>query len=92
MSTKVAMTAHLSEHQECTVCHCFASNGYILRDYSMSRFVCNECYPGLSAEYPVAEKIVEIKRSALERIIPEGKKPGFHAGYLMGKKESNDSG
>lgn len=88
MGAKVAMTAHLSEHQECTGCHCYANNGYILRDNSMSRFVCEECYPSLSAEYPLAVKVVEFNRSAIESIVPEGKKPGFHAGYLMGSKKA----
>ena len=31
MSTKIAMTAHLPEHQECTACHCYTSAGYMLR-------------------------------------------------------------
>lgn len=88
MSTKVAMAVHLPEHQECTACHCYTSKGYMLRDNSLSRFVCEECYPGVASEYPAAEKIVEINRRALSSLVPEGKKPGFHAGYLMGTKET----
>lgn len=92
MNTKVAMVAHLNEHQECTSCHCYTSTGYMLKDSSLSRFVCDECYPGMSSEYPLALKVVEINRHALSNLVPEGKKPGFHAGYLMGKKEIAGSG
>lgn len=92
MSTKIAMIAHLPEHQECTVCHCYTSTGYMLKDNSLSRFVCEECYPNMSSEYPVAAKVVEINRRALSSLVPEGKKPRFQAGYLMGKKETARSG
>ena len=87
MSTKIAMTAHLPEHQECTACHCYTSAGYMLKDNSLSRFVCEECYSGMSSEYPLAAKVVEINRRTLSSLVPEGKKPGFQAGYLMGKKD-----
>jgi hypothetical protein len=92
MSGKIAMAAHLPEHQECTSCHCFTRNGYYLRDSSMARLVCGECYSTFGSEYPLADRIVEIRREELEKIAPEGKKPGFHAGYLMGKKETTDTG
>lgn len=92
MSTKIAMTAHLPEHQECTACHCYTSAGYMLKDNSLSRFVCEECYSGMSLEYPVATKVVEINRRMLSSLVPEGKKPGFQAGYLMGKKDVAGSG
>lgn len=91
MSAKIAMIANLPEHQECTACHCFTNTGYMLRDNSLSRFVCEECYPGMSSEYPVAAKVVEINRHTLSSLVPEGKKPGFLAGYLMGKKEVTGS-
>ena len=64
----------------------------MLKDNSLSRFVCEECYPGMSSEYPVAAKVVEINRRTLSSLVPEGKKPGFLAGYLMGKKEATASG
>lgn len=92
MSTKIAMFVHLPEHQECTVCHCYTNTGYMLKDNSLSRFVCEECYPGMSSEYPVATKVVEMNRRALSNLVPEGKKPGFQAGYLMGKKDIAGSG
>lgn len=92
MSIKLAMAAHLPEHQECTTCHCYTSSGFMLKDNSLSRFVCEECYPSIAAEYPIAAKVVEINRRALSNLVPEGKKPGFQAGYLMGKKEAAGSG
>lgn len=92
MSVKIAIAVHLSEHKECTACHCFTDTGYILKDDLMSRFVCEDCYAGISSEYPLASKLVEIDRQALNSLIPEGKNPGFHAGYLMGKKENTASG
>lgn len=93
MSRKIAMITHLLEHQECTSCHCFAQNGYILRDNSMARFVCEDCYEiSSSGEYPLAAKTLEIRKSIVDQLVPEGKKPGFHAGYLMGKKENTDVG
>lgn len=93
MSRKIAMITHLPEHQECTSCHCFAQNGYILRDSSMARFVCEDCYEAnRSGEYPLAAKIVETRKSIVDQLVPEGKKPGFHAGYLMGKRENTDVG
>ena len=93
MNRKIAMIARLPEHQECTSCHCFSQNGFILRDSSMARFVCEECYETtFSRDYPLAVKVVEVNMNAVEQIAPEGKKPGFHAGYLMGKKEVADTG
>ena len=93
MSRKIAMITRLPEHQECTSCHCFSQNGYMLRDSSMARFVCQECYETTgSRDYPLAAKVVEVSMNAVEQIAPEGKKPGFHAGYLMGKKEVTDTG
>lgn len=38
-------------------------------------------------DYPLAAKIVELSTNAIEQIAPEGRKPGFHAGYLMGKRK-----
>lgn len=93
MSRKIAMITWLPEHQECTSCHCFSQNGYILRDSSMARFVCEDCYETtFSRDYPLAAKVVELWKNAIDQIAPEGKKPGFHAGYLMGKKEVTDAG
>lgn len=93
MSRKIAMITRLPEHQECTSCHCFSQNGYILRDSSMARFVCEECYETtFCRDYPLAPKVVELGKNAIEQIAPDGKKPGFHAGYLMGKKEVTDTG
>ena len=87
------MITRLPEHQECTSCHCFSQNGYILRDSSMARFVCEDCYETSgSRDYPLAAKVVEVGKNAIDQIAPEGKKPGFHAGYLMGKKEVTDAG
>lgn len=87
------MITRLPEHQECTSCHCFSQNGYMLRDSSMARFVCEECYETTGrSDYPLAAKVVELSMNAIEQIAPEGKKPGFHAGYLMGKKEATDAG
>ena len=31
MSTKIAMRAKLTEHQECTGCHCHSKEGYMIR-------------------------------------------------------------
>ena len=93
MSRKIAMITRLPEHQECTSCHCFSQNGYILRDSSMARFVCEDCYETSgSRDYPLAAKVVEVGKNAIDQIAPEGKKPGFHAGYRMGKKEVTDAG
>lgn len=93
MSRKIAMITRLPEHQECTSCHCFSQKGYILRDSSMARFVCEECYETTgSRDYPLASKIVEMSKTTLLQIVPEGKKLGFHAGYLMGKKEVTATG
>lgn len=93
MSRKIAMITRLPEHQECTSCHCFSQNGYILRDSNMARFVCEECYEETySRDYPLAVKVVEVNSNAIEQIAPEGRKPGFHAGYLMGKRENTDAG
>lgn len=93
MNRKIAMITRLPEHQECTSCHCFSQNGYILRDSNMARFVCEECYETTeSRDYPLAQKIVEMSKRAVDKIVPEGKKPGFHAGYLMGKKEVTNTG
>lgn len=93
MSRKIAMITRLPEHQECTSCHCFSQNGYILRDSSMARFVCEDCYETSgSRDYPLAAKVVEVGKNAIDQFAPEGKKPGFHAGYLMGKKEVTDVG
>lgn len=92
MSSKIAMAASLTEYQECTSCHRHTGTGYMLRDKSLSRFVCEECYEDLSSEYSLASKVIEIKRSVLKGFFPEGQKFGFHAGYLMGKKETVGNG
>lgn len=93
MSRKIAMMTRLTEHQECTSCHCFSQNGYILRDSSMARFVCEDCYEkDRSGDYPLAIKIVEIRKGIVDQLAPEGKKPGFHAGYLMGKRQNSNAG
>lgn len=93
MSRKIAMITHLPEHQECTSCHCFSQNGYILRDSNMARFVCEECYEEIGNEdYSLASKIVEVRKNVIDQLVPDGKKPGFHAGYLMGKKDTTSAG
>lgn len=93
MSRKIAMITRLPEHQECTSCHCFSQNGYILRDSSMARFVCEDCYETSgSRDYLLAAKVVEVGKNTIDQLTSEGKKPGFHAGYLMGKKEVTDAG
>ena len=92
MNTTIAMIACLPEHQECTACHCFANNGYFLRNNAMSRFVCEECYPAFASEFPVASKVIEVNRAALTNLVPDGKKPSFHAGYLLGKKDLTGDG
>ena len=92
MSRKIAMITRLPEHQECTSCHCFSQNGYMLRDSSMARFVCEECYETTGRrDYPLAAKVVEVSMNAVEQIAPEGKKPGFHAGYKIVVKKMIDS-
>ena len=35
MSTKIAMRAKLTEHQECTGCHCHAKEGYMIKSDSL---------------------------------------------------------
>lgn len=92
MNTKIAMIAHLPEHQECTACHCYTSVGYMLKDNSLSRFVCEDCYSNMASDYPVTAKVAEINRHVLSTIVSEGKKPGFQAGYLMGNKEITENG
>jgi hypothetical protein len=92
MSRKVAMVTHLAEHQECSGCHCYAQEGYMLQDSSMSRFICSACYEDVQNQYPLASKVVEIKKEDLAVVVPEGKKPGFQAGYLIGKKEAMGDG
>lgn len=93
MSGKIAIITHLSEHQECTSCHCFSENGYILRDSNMARFVCENCYEmNESSDYFLARKIVEIKKNIINQIAPATEKVGFHAGYLMGRRINSDVG
>lgn len=92
MNTKIAMRVCLPEHQECTICHCYTKEGYMLRDSNMFRLVCEECYHTVADQYPAAEKVVEIRKSALNAMMSGGRKTGFHMGYLMGRRESTPNG
>lgn len=89
MSTKIAMRAKLTEHQECTGCHCHAKEGYMIKSDSLTRFVCEECYRELTNEYPLSNFTVSISRGELAKLIPEGRKPSFKAGYFLGKREGD---
>lgn len=90
MSMKIAMSARLTEHQECTGCHCHSKEGYMIKSDSITRFVCEECYRELSGEYPLSKFTVSISREALAKLVPEERKPNFKAGYFLGKREGND--
>lgn len=74
------------------MCHCYTKNGYMLRESNMFRFVCEECYETAAGQYPAAKKVVEISKPALNAMIPDGRKPGFHMGYLMGRRENTADG
>ena len=87
MSIKIAMRAKLTEHQECTGCHCHAKEGYMIKSDSLTRFVCEECYRELSNEYPLSNFTVSISRGELAKLIPEDRKPSFKAGYFLGQRE-----
>ena len=89
---KKAVPVKLQEMRECAKCHCFSQEGYLLRDSQTARFVCAECYGEAREEYPVAQKVVELKRTALEALLSRNDRPGFHAGYLLGKKEIREDG
>lgn len=89
MSTKIAMRAKLTEHQECTGCHCHSKEGYMIKSDSLTRFVCEECYRELAGEYPLSNFTVSINREALAKLIPEDRKPSFKAGYFLGKREGD---
>ncbi len=87
---KIGIPKRLRELKECTGCHAYTQSGYELRDNNSTRFVCEDCFRNVAAEYPLCGYLIEICRNVIERIVPEGKKPSFQAGYLLGKKE--DSG
>lgn len=89
MSTKIAMSAKLTEHQECTGCHCHSKEGYMIKNDSLTRFVCEECYRELAGEYPISNFTVSISREELAKLIPENRKPSFKAGYFLGKREGD---
>ena len=91
MSTKIAMRAKLTEHQECTGCHCHAKEGYMIKSDSLTRFVCEECYRELAGEYPLSNFTVSISREELAKLVPEDRKPSFKAGYFLGKREGDKS-
>ena len=91
MSTKIAMRAKLTEHQECTGCHCHAKEGYMIKSDSLTRFVCEECYRELVGEYPLSKFTVSISREELAKLIPENRKTSFKAGYFLGKREGDNS-
>lgn len=91
MSTKIAMRVKLTEHQECTGCHCHAKEGYMIKSDSLTRFVCEECYRELAGEYPLSNFTVSISREELTKLIPEDRKPSFKAGYFLGKREGDAS-
>lgn len=74
------------------MCHCYTKDGYMLRESNMFRFVCEECYETAAAQYPAAKKVVEISKQALNAMMPDGRKPGFHMGYLMGRRENTADG
>lgn len=87
MSRRIAMITRLPEHQECTFCHCFSQNGYMLRDSNMARFVCEECYKTSgNRDYPLAAKIVELSTNAIEQIAPEGENQAFMLAILWEKR------
>ena len=92
MREKLAVPALPQESQECAVCHCFTQEGYTLRDRQTVRFVCAECYENVRAEYPPADRIVCLDGAELKRTLFSDGRPGFRTGYLMGKKESTESG
>ena len=92
MNSKIAMRVQFPELRECSCCHDYSGSGYILRDSSMSRFVCDECYSRFSHEYIAASKIVEISGNALSKLLPHEGRLGFHAGYLIGRKEAVTNG
>lgn len=89
MSTKIATRAKLTEHQECTGCHCHSKEGYMIKSDSLTRFVCEECYRELAGEYPLSKFTVSLNREALANLIPDDRKPIFNAGYLLGKREGD---
>lgn len=91
MSTKIAMRAKLTEHQECTGCHCHAKEGYMIKSDSLTRFVCEECYRELAGEYPLSNFNVSISREELAKLVPEDRKPSFKAGYFLGIREGDNS-
>lgn len=91
MSTKIAMRAKLTEHQECTGCHCHAKEGYMIKSDSLTRFVCEECYRELAGEYPLSNFTVSISREELAKLVPEDRKPSFKAGYFLGIREGDNS-
>ena len=87
MSRKIAMITRLPEHQECTSCHCFSQNGYMLRDSSMARFVCEECYETTGrSDYPLAAKVVELSMNAIEQIVRKAKSLDSMRDILWGKR------
>lgn len=92
MSTKIAMQAGLNAPQECTGCHCHANQGYMIRNESLTRFVCEDCYQELAQEYPISKFTVSINRDVLVTLLGEESRPSFKAGYLLGKREGEDSG
>ena len=92
MREKIAMPVREQESRECAVCHCFTQEGCILRDSQMVRFVCGECYESLKEEYPLSKRVVRLDRAELKRTLFPENRPGFHAGYLMGKRETADDG
>ncbi len=59
----------------------------MLRDSSMEKFVCDECYQTQDAEYPQAGRLVEVDRAQLAALMPQAGRLGFHAGYLIGSRE-----
>lgn len=87
MRTKIAMCAQLTELQECTGCHCYTKEGYMIKSDNLTRFVCKECYRGLTSEYPLSNFTVTISRDELAKLIPEDRKPSFKVGYFLGKRE-----
>ena len=85
---KIAMPKSVAELRECTGCHGYTQNGYELRDHTISRFACEECYRDVKEEYPLCKEMIEIRQSVLSQIVQGDRKPVFLAGYLLGRKET----
>ena len=87
MSMLYAIPAHFAELKECTSCHGYTGDGYVLKSKNAARIICMECYTGrLDAEYPLTSRYAEILRTDLEELLPQNRKLGFRTGYFIGDK------